>query len=295
MNIVHLPDDPAMPEFLERQLVGDRLALVVSELAERPGAMRAAGSLFQHWDDVTTALVLQHGLTRLPKETLRQLVKQPEYLLHLQERVLLDGGPFWDQIPRTPGIVEAHERGRHVLLNAPLPVAAPASPARERRSRGVGYGVLTFATAAAVLLGVFLGTRLIRPETPRPEQPAFAWGWSKPHVTANDVPAPAYLNRLAEAAAEWHAERPNDTTQLAKRLHELRANCTVLLLAEHQPLTDADRTWLRERCRAWATTFDQQLVALEAGTPPADVRTVLDTTIDKLTAALRQRATQAQS
>lgn len=288
MNYILLPDDPTVPEFLERQLVGDRLALVVSELAERPGAQRAPDSLFNHWDDVTTRLVLQHGLTRLHKEHLRQLTQRPEYLLHLQERVLLEGGPFWDTIPRTPLIVEAAQRGRKRLLEREVPPVAPASArTKSTTNTSARYWMVAVSSAAAIVVGIFLGTQFTKSPASTTE---VAWGWSKPGALKQDVTAPVYLSALADQAAEWHNARPTDAPTLAKRINELRANCSTLLLAEHRPLAAADRDWLRERCRAWSQSFDQQLVALENGAAPNEVRAEMDKVVDKLTNALRQRA-----
>jgi len=289
MNYILLPDDPTMPEFLERQLVGDRLALVVSELAERPGAQRAPDSLFNHWDEVTTRLVLQHGLTRLTKEQLRQLTQRPEYLLQLQERVLLEGGTFWDTIPRTPFVVEAAQRVRRRVLESEVP---PVRPAKAHTATSARYWMVFAASAAAIVVGLFLGTQFTKGPVPGAPQGAteVAWGWSKPGALPQDLAAPAYLSRLADQAAEWHNARPTEAPALAKRINELRANCSVLLLADHRPLAAADRDWLRERCRAWSQAFDQQLVALENGAAPNDVRAEMDKVVDKLTNALRQRA-----
>jgi hypothetical protein len=285
--LIQLPDDPTVPEYLERQLVGDQLALVVSELADRPSAQRAMDSLFQQWDDVTTKVVLQYGLSRLDKDQRRILVQRPEYLLHLQERILLDGGAYWDSIPRTPYVVEAVQAVRERLLMRVVRPVQPNAPSRILPRLWLS----AVATAAALVVGIFLGMQFNHgTEEVRPV--VVAWGWSKPNALPTEGTAANYLNRIADGAAEWHHQHPNDALTLAKRINELRANCSVLLLAEHQLLEAADRDWLRERCRAWAQSFEQQLAALEAGAPLADVRTAMGVVVDKLTVALRQRATE---
>jgi hypothetical protein len=105
--------------------------------------------------------------------------------------------------------------------------------------------------------------------------------------------APAYLNRLADEGDEWFAKRPEDAASLAKRLNEMRQGCSTLILATHQPLKNEDRQWLVEKCRAWAKNFDQQLADLEQGKDPALVRSEIDTTVNRLVKALRERANAA--
>src|SRR5207253_3173371 len=106
-----------------------------------------------------------------------------------------------------------------------------------------------------------------------------AWGWSRPGALPGDVPAPAYLDRLADAAAEWFARRPDEPLALARRIAEFRQGCSVLILAEHKPLSAEDRRWLVVRCRAWAGALDRHLAAVEAGRDPARVRTEVDETV----------------
>jgi hypothetical protein len=105
-----------------------------------------------------------------------------------------------------------------------------------------------------------------------------------------DLPPAAYLDRLADAAADWFRARPDEPIALARRLAELREGCSVLILSEHRPLSPEDRTWLVERCRSWAAKLDAHLTAVEAGEDPAKVRAAADETVNRLIAALRERA-----
>ena len=95
---------------------------------------------------------------------------------------------------------------------------------------------------------------------------ASRWGWNRPGALPQDLGPGEYLNRIADAAAEWFNQRPEGPIDLARRLGELRQGCSVLILSPHKPLSAQDRTWLVEKCRAWAAKLDAHLVSLEGGT-----------------------------
>ena len=109
----------------------------------------------------------------------------------------------------------------------------------------------------------------------------------------NDKPAPEYLNALADAGMEWFKKRPENAPDVARRINQFRQGCSTLILAPHKPLSDEDRKWLVERCRVWAKKLDDQLVALEQGADPVEVRTEVDGIVNKLVDALRDRAKKA--
>jgi hypothetical protein len=98
-----------------------------------------------------------------------------------------------------------------------------------------------------------------------------------------------YLDALADGAEQWFNKRPQDAASLAQRIGELRQGCSRLILADHEPLSADDGQWLVGKCREWAAKIDEQLVALEAGAEPHDVRAQMDTTINKLVQTLRGR------
>jgi hypothetical protein len=157
--------------------------------------------------------------------------------------------------------------------------------ARDRRPWLIGL-----ATAAS-LLAVLLAYDRLRP---RPPDGAVAaqggWGWSRPDALPRAVPPAAYLNRLADEAAEWFGVRPEEPIALARRLAEFRQGCSVLILAEHRPLSPEDRRWLVAKCRDWASKLDRHLAAVEAGEDSLKVRTEVDDTVNKMIATLLERA-----
>ena len=140
------------------------------------------------------------------------------------------------------------------------------------------------------MLGVFLVQRRREGDQGAPAVAASGWGWSRPGALADDLPPAVYLDRLADAAGEWFKKRPADPIALARRIGEFRQGCSLLILSPHKALAAQDRAWLVDKCRAWAAKLDAHLAALEGGASAAQVRDDADATINKLIAALRDRA-----
>jgi hypothetical protein len=86
--------------------------------------------------------------------------------------------------------------------------------------------------------------------------------------------------------------KAEDAVSLAKRIGEFRQGCSVLLLAEHKPLPEAERVWLVNRCKTWAAKLDKHLTELEAGKDVLTVRAEMDETVKQIAAALQSRADQ---
>jgi hypothetical protein len=318
LHALEIPDEPSqLPDWLERQLTGRDLALVVAELAAvhraPASAVRSVYDLVGNQFDA----VMQSGLKVLAGSVLKQLLTQPGLLLELQEAVFLHGGAHWEHRWRAePQIEDSVARGRDrlatflasqssepaadhrmtIVFRPPAePTAASATaPVVALPRREVPWyrqaWVASCATAAVVLIALFV----VEQFRGRPDQPvavaSAAWGWNKPDALPTDLSAPAYLNALADAAGEWFNKRPEDPAALAKRIAEFRQGCSVLLLAEHRALAEPDRTWLVERCRAWATKLDGHLASVESGDAALTVRAATDETITKLIEALRGRA-----
>jgi hypothetical protein len=281
-----IPDDAAqLAPWLERQLVGLDLVRLVGELhaIHKPAAREQApvtDLLAGHLDRIYT-----QGLGGVPRKVLRHLLTHPGLLLQLQELILENGGPFWDECGHDYDAMNTHvESGRHrlgTLVRTILPQRT------ERASRSVWLPIL--AMAAVVLIGL-VSWNLLRPT---PQSAGATWGWDKPGALAKNVSREVYLNGLADSAQEWFNKRPDTAVDLGRRIAQFRQGCTTLLLSEHAPLNEKDREWLTERCRKWATKLDAHLADLEAGKDVAAVRQQSDETVNQLIKALRGRAEQA--
>lgn len=283
--VTTIPDDPAqLSGWLERQLVGLDLGSLVGELTAihrpSPGSGPSLDAVLGGYLERIEAT----GLSCLPRPVLQQLLTHPSLLIALQERILIQGGPYWDECSRTLPAINVHvERGRQRLSGV---VAARQDLGIS--ARHVWYRqawVVSLATAAAVLIavGVWNGTRPVEPVAET------GWGWERPGVVATRESAREYLEGLADAAQEWFVKRPETRRELARRLNQMRQGCSTLILGEHEALSAVDRKWLVERCQAWAKKFDQQLADLEAGKDVLEVRQATDATVEQLVKALRGR------
>jgi hypothetical protein len=298
--VMNIPDQAeALAGWLERQLVGLDLAELVAELQ----AIHAPADLVT-LDDLLGSQrldVLNRGLSVLPTATIRNLLRHPRLLLDLQELVLEHGGPYWNQVDAGGEMELAMQRGEQRLLASLLeerptvrvPVVRPAAAVQAWYTRP---WVVSLATAAVVLLAVSSYLYWKWPTAPtNPGGQAVAWGWNKPDALPQDLPAPQYLNKLADEAGEWSNKKPDDVKGVAERIKELREGCARVMLAPHKPLKDADRVWLLDRCHAWVQKLDEQLAALDKGEEPVKVRTEVDTIVTNLQKALRKRAETAES
>jgi hypothetical protein len=297
-----IPDNAAdLPTWLERQLVGGRLAELVAELtaANGPGDSRVtlADLLKPHTEAVRTA-----GLVKLPGDTLRELLRQPRLLLELQEWALIEGGPYWqhllDTVPADPAVARGATRLDEFLTGTVRPAADPQPP-RPRLAWYQQPWLVSLATAACVLAAVY-AVRVAFP-TPPVEKgngtveppPVLAWGWDKPGVLKQDVPAREYLGNLARAAEEWSKQRPETAQALARRLNEFRAGCSTLILTKHEPLNERDRIWLKDRCIEWAEEITKSLAKLEEDGQIQAVRDETDKLVEKIAKSLKDRAAKA--
>jgi hypothetical protein len=288
LALATIPDDPdALIRWLEGHLVGAGLRALAAELAAVHSAVPSTDSIRARLGPHLSA-VLERGLSALPPTEIRHLLHQPYHLLELQQIVLLEGGPYWDTVPRSGEFLDRGNTGR-ARLGAELfgPPAEPlAEPPARRRSWRMVWVVA--ATAGLVFIVTFAGTRWLVPRGPAAEP---SWGWARAGAFAKDLDRAVYLNRLADEADEWFAQRPADAPAAARRIAEFRAGCTALLMADHAPLPPADREWLKERCRLWRKALDEHLARLEDTGDAAAALAATDATVHQLGRALRTRAT----
>lgn len=272
--------------WLESHLLGMQLGDLVSELQAVHGTRSDAPSLEQVCGG-KLANVLQYGLGTLEIERLRLLLEHPQLLLLLQDEIVQRGGEHWMQRPlrREEEVALASQwKLLESVMSPPVVTPAPATAPRSWMERSAIAAILSAAATLAIAFS--LRDRLV-------PAPAAGWGWEKPGALAVNVPPREYLNHLADAAQDWFKKRPENAPDLARRIVQFRQGCSTLILAEHSALAPADRDWLRERCRAWATKLDGHLTAIEAGEDVAVVRAAADETVNKLIKAIRDRAQAA--
>lgn len=303
LHTLSVPDDPAeLPRWLERRLTAPDFGRFLAELTAHFPHTPPGPPL-----DRILPSVLADGLGAVPPETLGQLLRNPAALAELQERIVTDGGAYWDAVlDGSDELTDAVERGRQgldrVLATVSPPTRTDAPPTvpseRAKPSAGRGYKLWAFAsTGIAACLAVAVGVLAVRgpdgPGEPAVPKAQLAWGWAKPGGLAIDESNPkAYLTRLAANAEEWSQHRPSDPAGVGTRIAEFRIGCTRLMHSSYGPLAPADKTWLLDHCRAWAKRLDAHQQALDAGADPAAVRAAVDETVREIAATLREKAGQ---
>jgi hypothetical protein len=290
LAIATIPDDPArLPRWLEGHMVGGDLRAIAAELAAVHNAESPHDSIREQLGDQLPA-VLNRGLSVLPKQKLQLLLRQPYYLLELQEIVLIEGGQYWESLPRPAEFTErasgSKDRIEEALFGRMAEPADEAEPLPIRKSSRYRTLWTIAATAAVVFIATFATSRLMMPPTPA----GIAWGWAKANAFPSNLDRRQYLNRLADEADEWFDKRPDSVAAAAKRISEYRQGCTALLLADHPQLNAKDREWLRKQCREWSHEFDNHLNKLEETGNVGAAIAATDDTVRLLSKALRDKA-----
>lgn len=295
LHALAIPDDPAdLARWLEGQLVSLDFGRFLAELTAffPSSGPQPPRDVFDRWLPVALA----DGLDPVPADVLGQLLRHPAALAEFQERIVTDGGAYWDDVTeRSEDLSRPFADGKRALdrILAAEPAAGPSAVAKRTAGRGYKAWALT-ATAVAACLAVAVGILAFGdPEPPPVMKSQIAWGWGKPSGLANEHTNPKdYLNKLAANAEEWEQYRPTDAEGVGTRIAELRIGCTRLMHSSYGSLGPADKAWLLDRCRAWAKAFDGHQQALDGGAEPLKVRADMDETVRSITTTLRDRAKQ---
>ncbi len=322
LHLLKIPEDHGeLAAWLEDRLLADDLSELAAELFALSETKPESDSvsLDEALGEQIVA-VLTSGLQALSARQIGRLLRHPQLLFELQERVLSEGATYWDAKARSPRLLESVKWGQQRLdawlaaqeqpeepaqlavANGALNQQRSTSPQSRRANGGWRQtAVMSLASAACALVGVFLletvrgtsGNRELVESTSSPTT-APSWGWLNDAALDGDRAAPAHLRRLASGAQEWFNKRPTEAVAIADRIAQFRQGCSRLQLAPHNSLSDVDRAWVRERCRVWAEKIDEHLAALETGANPQDVLMQMDDTVKRLIAALETRAAQLE-
>ena len=278
IHILERPETlPELAAWLERHLVGHTLGELVAELSVFAENDRTAPPL-ETLIDVDS--VLKQGLKGLSAEELQLLLQNPTRLFDLQERIFIDGGDYWNQVPRSQEIVAGTERVFQKMHKRVQPTAVV---------QRANWRFLVSGLAALFLFGLMIGWLIPRGH----EQPGFAW--TKPGAFRPAATRQEFLNRLATLANDWFAEEPKSPEVLAARIIEFRRGCMELQL-HAQEIPEQDRQWLLEACRNWSSKLDSQLAQVEdlvtgkSERSFSEIRTETDDIIRKLITRLNNEA-----
>lgn len=202
LPLLEIPDDPqTWPPWLERQLVGFELAELVEQLSLVLGEASTGSTPEPPLDEICGpqwTAVLESGLGALTAEQIRLLLKHPQRLLELQERVLLEGQRYWTALLDTST----------ARTQTDAPVATPGHPTDGPAShhgsccRSLQFaisvaGSLLGSLAAAVLIGVGIWW----------SQPGHETGWNRPGVFTAQLP-PGDFSVSSRASLKSHSSSP---------------------------------------------------------------------------------------
>ena len=295
LHILDIPDSQAgLAAWLEMHLTaGDSLNPLVAELTVVAGPVETPVSLQDVLGPADRA-VMESGLSAASLECLQQLLMQPDLLLDLQERVLLEAHPYWESRIRESTSQDT-DAGWTALQKSMSPVSVPGDPdpgipyrtaPADRPASRSGLRGLSLLVACVLLIG--LGSFFFRPA---PQQLVSGWGFQHPDAMQADLRADQYLQQLARSAGQWSGKRPVTRELVRERMTQFIAGCDTLLSAAHTPLSVSDRDWLVERCRLCRDGLADQVAQLDQGADPLHIRAAADDTIRSLIQELQTRAT----
>ena len=292
--------DEQMCYWLERQLVSGDLIDTVEKLHTLSGATEAKRilrdeALERRLDQAIDSLgqtVIDTGVSALSNEQIASLLRQPELLLALQDRVLSACSPYWDNFlasqtiaKQTTAEQQALAASNNQIIAPPLVTLSAVVPATPRGWR-LPAAISSLCTAAAVLITVGLWQTWYTPVV----VDQTACRWSIPELQKfNDG---KQLFRQVALGATWPALPHSTAAELARDIANYRAKCSQMILADFAFLTPKEQTFLRDKCRLWAQKMDEQLVRLESqpgndATLLLQVHTDMTTIITNLQKALR--------
>ncbi len=196
-------------------------------------------------------------------------------------------------LDRTAWLRSAHSAVSRVRPSESVGISAENKPGGTKM-KGWFSGSVPVPVWAAALAACLVVTSWIAIWGVAHQTVASPWGWNKPDAFPQDLARGAYLDRIAAGAEEWVSQPQKNEAELADRIAEFRRGCTKLLYAEHRPLTDRDKAWLREKCHQWKETVQTTLSDLEEGhTSPEKAREMMKQAVEGIVRELHTRAKEA--
>jgi hypothetical protein len=291
-----LPDDRSQwAGWLELQLVGLALGKIVRQLVLL-GANRKPEISLREWLGESKRTILTQGLSSISEQQLQVLIRNPSLLIQLQEMVLLEGGEFWEKIPRTEEHLELAKESESKFL-ASLQVGTPddlrENPTGQTENTNELNKVRTstkqsknnialWATLAAVAAG--LAIVFFNPMPARQPKAFFAAAQlQKVGVEANQT-----LQQMAlQIRNDWQ-KNSTDRGDLQEQLLAFRDSCEQLI---DGPLATTLRTNglhpdqladVQKRCKDWKAKSTALIESLAAGDPLSPIVQAADEMIGKL-------------
>ena len=288
MNVIvsTAPESPKdWPAWLEKQLVGLHLGELIEELS-----ITATGQ-----DDLDVILtpdqlqeIKQKGLTVLELDKLRQLLNSPPSLLTLQEEIFIDGGQYWESVPRTSEHQHTADESATKVIDT---VRHQVATDRSRRWYAAVSGVV--AIAALFLIGFFL----LPDGGQAPPQPGGGQIVAKtiidlPDSIANGNPTPEqFYKSFAEASYGWYGIKPSSNQELVELGQKLSQEFDQHIAAN--PLSGKHQGWFVKKCSEWQSKVNDVVATLATvGLELREGREQLDDIVMKMIDALNKGPSQ---
>ena len=270
---------PALSAWLDQQLVGMSLGQLVEELRilrdaqdKRPADVKnrvEAGPkiLNQILTPEIRRKVLDHGTSALSQAEIQGLFSSPETLLDLQEDIFINGGKFWQTVPRTDAHKQLAQSGFEAIrASISTEATSVIKPAQNENSADtpVKPGSWKNAVFAATVLAMSILVTLAV-LNPSREPQISGTGFGTPGLLDNNVNTQLeYYQRMSAANGEWLKTPRKDSAELLAALKSYSQNCKNLIDSEHPALDDRNERWLKAKCGEWKGKIDEIVVALES-------------------------------
>jgi len=277
-----IPDNAVeLRSWLDQQLVGLRLSQLVEELRtigsvmyEKAESQSEPASASESLSDILNRdirmQVLQQGTSALKDSQIQALFWSPDALLDLQEDIFINGGKFWQTVPRTA------EHNRLAAfdfdkLREKIRAAESAQPmlelvsAKEPSSQVLvqrGTWRTTVLAAAVLAMSILVTLAVLKPSR---EPQISGTGFGKPGLLDNNANSQLeYFQRMSAANDEWLQTTRSDTAALLAALKAYSSDCQNLIDSKHPALDDRNERWLKSKCGEWKGRIDEVIVALES-------------------------------
>lgn len=304
LRVLQIPDAIAnWPAWLESELVGIQLYDLVQELELLSRTEPKTNSLDESLGDSRQA-VLEKGLSSLNTNQLRTLLRNPQQLVELQELVFVEGGDYWQSVPRSDSLQTIVNQQWHALaselsasleskqqtIEPPLIVGAsePKEPvvrlANESNVDGrpnadstvFGRRTVVWPALAALAACLLLATI---PFFRSSESGQF---FAHASIQKSSLVGKEYLELLTDTIrTDWN-NQPIEPGGVRDQLIAMRDSCDVLLDSDLRQLRPEVAAELKTRCGKWRTKFNDALDQLASGVDPHSVQTEANQTIEKL-------------
>ena len=223
--------------------------------------------------------ILEKGLSILSsddkKTKLQALYSNTIALEELHFRIYAEGGEYWQKkiesaasasTAMTQKETKLPENTVAIVSTESKAVSAEVERTRLEKQRSVSLAssrnqswVWPAAMSAICSAAAVFAVMIYLPKEPSREQ--FACQWTAAELKKSTA-SKDFFRKVTYLAA-WPEEPQKDAATLAREIAHYRSACSELIMSDFQVLSAADQKFFRDRCIAWSSKFDAQLLRIE--------------------------------